>query len=239
MKATPSRPPLAPSNRSLSVAILQHSDRTPPGTCLDWLSGRSHDVTVHLLHRGDPLPDLEKTDWIIILGGPMNVDDVTEYPWLAQEKNLLKAAIEKQKICLGLCLGGQLLAQTLGGQVTPNKHWEVGWKNIDVQGRASPLRIFQFHQDQFSLPPGAERMATNQITLNQAFRYRDHVVGVQFHPEASDEWVRYCALDKARPEVGPFVDTTQEMIDGLRYRPAMTDWFFELLSELETRAYKL
>jgi GMP synthase (glutamine-hydrolysing) len=224
--------------QKLRVAILQHSDQTPPGTCLDWLESQGHLAHVHHLHRGEDLPDLVKTDFIIILGGPMNVDDETIHPWLRAEKEILKSAIAKGLPCLGLCLGGQLLAQALGGSVSPNKHWEIGWKTIEFSNQKPPLQVFQFHQDQFSLPPGAERLATNEITLNQAFSFSDHVIGTQFHPESTAEWVRYCATDKVRPASGPYVDSTEAMISGLTHLPAMTAWFFELLTRLEDRAYK-
>jgi GMP synthase-like glutamine amidotransferase len=222
----------------LNVAILQHSDQTPPGSCGEWIEMKGHQAKVYLLHRGDALPDLAATDLLIILGGPMNVDDLKAHPWLAAEKSLIKNAVADGKTCLGLCLGAQFLAQALGGKVEPNKHWEVGWKSVQIVGRDQPLKVFQLHQDHFGLPPGAERLATNEITENQAFRYGDHVVGTQFHPESSEDWVQGYALEKARKLKGPYVAPPETISEGLSHLPEMKAWFFELLTQLEDRTYK-
>ncbi len=218
----------------LNVAIFQHSEKTPAGTTLDWLKRCGHAVSITKLFAGEEPPDLAKIDWLIILGGPMNVDDVDIHPWLTREKAYIARAVNENKLCLGLCLGGQLLSQTLGGRVAKNKHWEIGWKKIDFEGRE--ITAFQFHQDCFTLPPGAQRLATNEITENQAFAYGRHVIGIQFHPESTDEWVRQLSQDPAHPGSGPYVDSGDEMIEGLHHLPKLTSWYHELLEKMEARA---
>jgi GMP synthase-like glutamine amidotransferase len=207
--------------------ILQHSDGTPPGTVVQWLQQKGIGYEIRCLHKGDQLPSLSETDLLVILGGPMNVDDVVEHPWLTTEKDFLKKAIHAGKACLGLCLGGQMLAQTLGARVGKNQHWEVGWHPVKLDdGRE--LIVFQWHQDTFSLPPGSKRMATNAITENQAFRYGENVIGIQFHPEATKEWVKECAEEKPYP-CGPFVQPQSVVLDGEIYLQEMRDWFFRVL----------
>lgn len=227
------------NQRKLTITILQHSDGTPPGTVTDWLRQKGYGVDVRLLHKGDALPSIEQTDWVIILGGAMNVDDTVEFPWLKDEKRFLKEAVDAGKSCLGLCLGGQLLAQTLGGTVRKNEHWEAGWFRVALTGDGKSkddLTVFQFHQDAFTLPPGAERFATNAITANQAFKYGEHVVGIQFHPETTLEWVKSFADEDPYP-TGPYVQSLKELLAGAAvHLDPMRAWFFSLLNEMEKAA---
>ena len=218
----------------MRIKIIRHTKGTPPGTILDWLATKGLKADVVNLHLGDRLPAVDDFDWVISLGGGMNVDEEEKHPFLREEKKLLKEAIVRGKTCLGLCLGGQMLSQVLGGKVVQHVHKEVGWHEVEVAGE-KPVIVFQWHQDTFSLPPGATRFATNSITENQGFRYGDHVVGVQFHPEASDWFVRDCANDKEWP-TGPYVQSKEEMLAGLEtHLPALTKWFFTLLDQLHAR----
>lgn len=231
--------------KKLKILILQHSEGTPPGTTLDWIATRGHQADIRLLHKGDHLPappaqstapDTAKNgDWsfdmVIVLGGPMNVDEVNRYDWLSGEKKFLTRLLEANIPLLGICLGGQLLAQCLGAEVRRNSHWEVGWHLIELDGTAASLHVFQWHQDTFGIPPGAQRFAHNSITANQGFTFGPNIVGVQFHPEANDQWVQECSEENPYPH-GPFAQTPQEVRQGIRYRPAMTKWYFGLLDRM-------
>lgn len=227
---------VSPYAMSLRIHVLQHTDTSVPGSVLDWLKARAHASTIVRLHHGDALPSVDETDWLIILGGSMNVDDVQEHPWLAPEKRLLKEAIAAKKTCLGICLGGQMLAQTLGAEVKKHEHWEVGWHTVIFGNSAQPedrMMAFQFHQDTFSLPEGAKRVATNRITENQGFTYGENVVGLQFHPEATEEWVKDRAAEVPYPE-GAHVQTPAQLVEGVVFITPMKKWLFDLLNRLET-----
>lgn len=215
----------------LNVHILQHSPDTPPGTVLEWLEVRDHAFTVHKLYQGDTLPDLANTDWVIVLGGPMNADDIANYPWLKDEKKFLNLAVLSRKPCLGLCLGGQLLSQVLGGKVQKNSHWEAGWFPVSIEGHGE-LMVFQFHEDTFSIPDGAKIFATNSITSNQMFKFGEHVVGIQFHPETTSHWVDSFLHESPYP-TGPYVQQPQELIAGKHHIQPMRNWFFKLLDHME------
>jgi GMP synthase-like glutamine amidotransferase len=219
---------------ALRIHVLQHTDTSGPGSVLEWLKTKGHASTIVRLHKGDALPSVDETDWLIVMGGSMNVDDVADHPWLAEEKKLLKEAIAAKKTCFGICLGGQLLAQALGAEVKKHEHWEVGWHTVHFgAGADSRLMAFQWHQDTFGLPEGAVRVATNRITENQAFAYGDNVVGLQFHPEATEEWVRYCADGDDLPQ-GPHVQTKDQILEGLVFLTPLKKWLYELLTRLET-----
>jgi GMP synthase-like glutamine amidotransferase len=91
---------------------------------------------------------------------------------------------------------------------------------------------FQWHRDTFELPSGAIRIASNPITPEQGFRVSNKVVGLQFHPEATAQWVRECLEDKPYPE-GPYVQNHEEVVQGLIHQPAMNYWFRRLLQQIE------
>ncbi len=224
--------------KKLRVHVLQHSDGTPPGTVVDWLKARGHDFKVVQLHKGDALPMVGETDWLIVLGGAMNLDDVAQFPFLTAEKGFLREALGARKTCLGLCLGGQMLAQILGGQVKKHAHWEVGWHAVHLgTGPDSRLMVFQWHEDTFDIPPGGVLVAANSITPNQAFAYGENIIGVQFHPEATEEWVRECAADKDYP-TGPHVQAADQVLEGLVFLVPMKKWFFTLLERMEAVAVR-
>jgi GMP synthase (glutamine-hydrolysing) len=220
----------------MNIVILQHSNETPLGSVADWLKLKSHNPTIVKLFEGAKLPDLKFVDWLIILGGPMNVDDVELYPWLTTEKDYLRQAIAQHKTCLGLCLGGQLLAQTLGAEVRKHTHWEIGWHPVFFGHNGNDrLTVFQWHQDTFDLPNDAVRVATNRICENQGFMYGDNIVGLQFHPEATEEWIHSCLADGPLPE-GHYVQKTESMLEDMVFIGPMRKWFFSLLDRLETVA---
>lgn len=218
----------------MKITVLQHSPDTPPGTLIDWAKQKNHELDIRQMFAGAQLPALDEVEWLVILGGPMNVDETDKHPWLIDEKAFLKEAVRAGRTCLGLCLGGQLLAQILGAKVAPHTHWEVGWHDVDLDS-GEKLTIFQWHQDTFGIPEGAKRIATNAITPNQGFTFGDHVVGFQFHPEATEKWVYECMAESPYP-TGPHVQTPDLLRQGLAtHLPRMTAWFFELLNKLEAR----
>ncbi len=221
---------------SLRVHVLQHSESTPPGSVLDWLKAKGHAATVVRLFNGDSLPTVDETDWLIVLGGKMSVDDEPQYPWLAAEKELLRAAVARKVTCLGLCLGGQLLAQTLGAAVRKHTEWEVGWHTVhfgQATGPDSRLMVYQWHEDTFDLPEGAVRVATSRTTENQGFAFGANIIGLQFHPEATEEWVRSHVEESVVLPTGSHVQTKEQIADGLIFLTPLRKWFFDLLNRLE------
>ena len=222
--------------RSLRVHVLQHAESTPPGSVLDWLKAKGHAATVVRLFNGDSLPNVDETDWLILLGGSMNVDQTDEFPFLVEEKRLIHAALEKKITCLGLCLGGQLLAQSLGATIKKNSEWEVGWHTVHFGNGSTPesrLTVFQWHQDTFDLPAGATRVATNRMSENQGFAFGEGVVGLQFHPEATEDWVKAKTSEDQILPSGAHVQTKEQMLAGVIFLTPLRKWFFDLLNRLE------
>ena len=223
----------------MRIAILQNSEDTPPGTLLNWIELRGHSHVTVKVWETTELPDLSEVDWIVVLGGPMNVDETDRYPWLKVEKTYLSRAIREKRHCLGLCLGGQLLAQALGAKVVRHRHKEIGWHPVEIEGGRAKINMFHWHEDTFDLPPGARLIASNEATLNQGFAFGEEIVGVQFHPEATEAWVRSCAEEIAAGGEAAsrdrYVQSPRQMIEGLDQLEPMRKWFFDWLDELASK----
>jgi GMP synthase (glutamine-hydrolysing) len=183
-----------PQRRKRSILVFQHVPYEPLGT-LDPLLRRRR-IRVRYVNFGrapHARPDLTGYDGVIVLGGPMNVDEADRHPHLHTELELLREALDRDLPVLGICLGAQLLARALGAEVTRNPVKELGWHDLSLTaaGRADPVlaeladmpRIFQWHGDTFALPQGAELLASSPACAHQAFRWRQRAYGLQFHLE--------------------------------------------------------
>ena len=141
-------------------------------------------------------PEVDRYNGLVVLGGPMNVDDCERHPHLALEVELIRQAIEQGLPVLGICLGAQLVAKALGAPVSANGAKEIGWHEVSPTPAAKddPLfrdfgegeRIFQWHSDTFELPAGAVSLAASRTCPRQAFRYGANVYGFQFHLEVDE-----------------------------------------------------
>lgn len=160
-------------------------------------------------------PRLDGYHGLVVLGGPMNVDEVERHPHLATEVRVLREAIEREMPVLGICLGAQLIAGALGAAVRKSPETEIGWYDVapTEAGRSDRLighfaateKIFQWHGDTFDLPEGGVHLASSHACTNQAFRYGENVYGLQFHLEVDE------------PLIGRWLDVPvhQREIEGL------------------------
>ena len=147
--------------------------------------------------RGEAIPDVEDLSGLVVLGGEMNVDEVEEYPWLADTRALLRSAVDAEVPVLGVCLGAQLLTRAMDAPVGAGTGREIGFRKVEVvsSGPDDPLLsafapsalVFQFHADACALPDGAQLLATNDDSYVQAFRIGERAYGVQFHFEVTTE----------------------------------------------------
>ena len=221
--------------KELKVCVLVHGPGTRPAALVEWGFDRGHAVDLRNLHLGDPLPGLDDFDFLISTGGPMNCYQDDEFPFLFHEAQLIAEALRARKGVLGLCLGAQLMARAAGGSVRSLGHWEVGWHKVSIEDQylgKGEIMAFQWHQDTFEPPEGALHIATSAAAKNQGFRLSSRAVGVQFHPEATAEWVRECAVDPQYPS-GVFVQEPSELVQGLIHQPALNYWLRGLLHQIE------
>jgi GMP synthase-like glutamine amidotransferase len=123
-------------------------------------------------------------DWLIVMGGPMNVYQYRDYPWLRAERRVIRDAVSANKRVLGVCLGAQLIADALGGKVFQNDHKEIGWFPVSAvpEGADSPFvfphetTVFHWHGDTVSLPPGGVWLARSPGCEHQAFSVGSRVL---------------------------------------------------------------
>jgi GMP synthase (glutamine-hydrolysing) len=142
----------------------------------------------------------EDISGLVILGGSMNVDEIEKYPYLHAERVMIREAIDADLPVFGICLGAQLIARSLGARVEKNPVTEIGWTPIELspEGENDPVLSvlqgnvsqFQWHEDTFALPPGAVHLAQSKDCARQAFRLKENVYGVQFHPEVTIETIQ-------------------------------------------------
>lgn len=182
------------------VLVLQHVPRETLGSLESVL--RQAGLTWHYVELFAGVPDrleLEQASGLIVLGGPMNVDQTDRYPFLAPEVRWIRQAVEGSLPVLGICLGSQLLAKAFGARVFPNPVKEVGWYEVELTPAAAedslfagcPPRpiVFQWHGDTFDLPPEAVLLATSPLCRHQAFRIGRRAYGLQFHIEMTAELI--------------------------------------------------
>ena len=201
-----------------------------------WATQRGHAVEAVHLYAGQELPTADEVDAVFVMGGPMNIYEEAEYPWLAKEKAFLKACINEGKILAGVCLGAQLLADVLGGKVIRNPHKEIGWYEVArVAGDVLPERFwaFHWHGDTFAIPPGATRLAVSEACVNQAFLYGRRVLGLQFHLEYTQDSIE-TMLAHCGDELtdGLFIQTPDQIREGYKHLPKTKTLLWNLLDRL-------
>lgn len=225
------------------ILVFQHVPYEPLGT-LDPLLKRAGFRIRYVNFGRDPeqRPDLEKYAALIVLGGPMNSDQIDTYPNLLTEIDLIREAVDRDMSVLGICLGAQLLARALGGTVSRNPVREIGWSDVELtpEGESDPVlssfdrcqQVFQWHEDGIGLPPGAVHLATSPDSEVQAFRQGEHAYGLQFHLEMNasliERWLtvpdnQATLVDEAgRVDPDMIREQTRQYIDALEAQSAET-----------------
>lgn len=183
----------------MNIHWFQHVPFESLGNIENWSIHHGHCLSITRFYQNDPLPEMKDFDWLIVMGGPMNIYEDVKYPWLSKEKEFLRKAIEAGKTIIGICLGAQLIADALGSEVYAGKHKEIGWFPIRKTDEAErsllfndfpvELDAFHWHGDTFDLPVGCVHVAGSEACRNQAFIYEERVIGLQFHIEMTRQGV--------------------------------------------------
>ncbi len=227
----------------MRVHWLQHAEHEDLGCIAPWLALRGHSVSCTRLQRGEAIPEPDAYDWLIVLGGPMNIYQHAAYPWLVPEKQAIRAALNADKRLLGICLGAQLLADQLGGPVTGNADPEIGWHAVTLSsaGReAAAFRnfpdtftAFHWHGDTFTLPLGSPPLMASAACANQAFTQGPRVAGIQFHLEVTAANARDWFAHE-RPAASRYVQAPDEILAALPNFAENNRLMLKLLENLET-----
>jgi GMP synthase (glutamine-hydrolysing) len=179
---------MSADERPILLAI-QHVPWEGPHRILDACGG----LDVHTVKplAGQPLPAHDRVAGAVVMGGPMNADEVDVHPELASEREWLAEALRREMPVLGICLGAQLLARALGTEVRAGEGPELGYAPVEILDSGDPIlgalapsaTVLHWHSDVFDLPEGAEHLARSERTEVQAFRH-GNAWGVLFHPES-------------------------------------------------------
>jgi GMP synthase (glutamine-hydrolysing) len=200
------------------IWVLQHHPTENLGAIADALEEAALAWQYVRIFDGMPVPkDMAGAGGLIVMGGPESVYQLDRYPYLRDEMRLIENALELNKPILGVCLGSQLLAATLGATVKRGEHREIGWYLVRLADGAQDDRLMRglpaefvaahWHSDVFDLPDGAVPLASSDKTPIQAFRFGDKAYGLLFHAEITHE-----RLEKLVDEFGD--DLKRVGIDG-------------------------
>ena len=185
----------------MRLLVLQHIECEHPAQLRHFLARDGIDWTAVELDEGEPIPSLEGFDAMWVMGGPMDVWDVEEHPWLLEEKEAIRSwVVDLGRPFLGLCLGHQLLADALGGKCGHQQPPEIGVLEVALtpDGLKDPIfsgmptvqRALQWHSVQVLEPPdGAVVLAASDVCPVQAMRVGRHAWSMQYHVEVEPDTV--------------------------------------------------
>jgi len=203
----------------MAVLILKNISSEGPGTIEDFLVRSSIPHAIADLTSGE-FPEASAYDTLVMMGGPMSVNDSDSYPYIDREAELARTFMKQGRKVLGVCLGAQIMAKALGARVYPGTEKEIGWYDIelvdggtddrrmkllasDEKGTAGEtFKVFHWHGETFDVPQEAVRLAQSPLYPNQAFRFCRNAYAFQFHIEVTErmifEWLRNEAVDLDR-----------------------------------------
>lgn len=224
------------------VVIVRFSPTEGPGHLAEFLDAAHIPWQLIRIDAGDALPqDSTQYSGLAMMGGPMSVNDAL--PWIPPLLDLIRDTAKADVPMLGHCLGGQLIAKALGGEVTDNHCMEMGWHEVLLTdapearawfGEMDAFTTFQWHYQTFSIPPGASRVLRNDYCENQAFILGPHI-GFQCHIEMTAPMVKQWCAD-IETEVG--TDSENPSVQNVEAIMRDLDARVHALNQLADRVYR-
>jgi GMP synthase-like glutamine amidotransferase len=228
----------------MRIHCLQHVAFETPGTIVEWAAIHNYFISyTAFIEEKFSFPSITDFDVLLIMGGYMNVDEEENFPWLKQEKQFIKDAIDAGKKIIGICLGSQLIAATLQCAVYKGKEKEIGFFAVDFSNEAknshlfdhfiSPYTLFHWHGDTFDLPENAAVIASTGVCKHQAYFIDPNIIGLQFHLEMDEASIEQMVLhdDEELKEAGNYIQSAEEIRKGLAYLDANRRDLFLLLDK--------
>jgi GMP synthase (glutamine-hydrolysing) len=216
-----------------SVTLLQHIHCETPGIISGCLQSANIDMRFVRTFERNPIPsNLDTQAGLIVMGGPMSVYDHDQFPFLLEEQRLIEEALKDDKPVLGVCLGSQLLAATLGAEVKSGAQKEIGWHPVtltedaatDALWKELPARFtaYHWHGDVYDLPQGAVSLASSELTPCQGFRYGANAYGFLFHMEVTEKIIKNMVkefsgeLEEQCITAGSIIQKTRDFLPALQ-----------------------
>jgi len=231
----------------MSILFIQHVENEGPGIFKQVLD--EHAIPFHTRKTFSSINFVLPADCrgVIVLGGPMNVDEESDYPFLAEEKAFIRELIRKDIPLLGICLGAQLIAQAAGGRVYKAEEKELGWYQVKLteEGEGDSLfhgfprsyAVFQWHGDTFEIPPQGEWLVTAEGCPSQGFKIGKRAYGIQFHLEADVTMINgWLAAERDAGNVSSLKiiqqETPEKSTDCLKWGKKLLANFLALAQEM-------
>lgn len=227
----------------MRLHYIQHESYEGIGNIENRAIAKNIAITGTKLYKNEKFPDTNNFDFLVVMGGPMNIYEENKYSWLKEEKKFIEKAINADKTVLGICLGAQLIADVLGSKVYKNKHKEIGWfpvefteealKTTVFKGLPEKLDFLQWHGDTFDIPEGCINIGSSEACKNQGFIYKEKVIGLQFHPEVSPISLKKLAencMDEIKDE--KFIQTPEFMLSQKENFDKIEKFLYKFLNNL-------
>jgi GMP synthase-like glutamine amidotransferase len=230
----------------MKAHCLQHEPFEGMAAIETWLRNKKFEISFTRFFETDKLPQPSEIDWLIIMGGAMSVNDEQQLPWLKAEKEFVRQYIAMGKVVIGVCLGAQMIVNSLGAKVYRNAYKEIGWfpirkadsiKSQLFAGLPGEIDVFHWHGETFDLPKDAELIASSRACKNQVFVINDKVVGFQCHLETTAESLN-SINDACRSELiaATYIQSEEKMREGeKKYSKKMHEALFRILDEMLIR----
>lgn len=218
------------------ILIIVHSERSTPGRIGLMLEGMGYRLDIRRPCLGDDLPaSLEDHDGAVIFGGPMSANDNDDF--IRREVDWIGIPLKEKKPLLGVCLGAQMLAKHLGGQVGPHPDGlvEIGYYPLlpDENGNSLgpwPKVVYHWHREGFTIPSGCTRLASGETFENQAMCFNGHAYGLQFHPEVTRLTMHRWTISGAhRFMLKGAKQGREHLADQLVHDGPVRDWLWQFL----------
>jgi GMP synthase (glutamine-hydrolysing) len=226
-----------PGTMTAKILLVAQRETSDPGRVGEAFQALGYDLDIRRPAKGDPLPaNGDEHAGAVIFGGPMSAND-DHLPFIRAELDWIPRWLETGKPYLGICLGAQLLARTLGARVSPHPEgWhEIGFYRVTPTPAgadlfAPPFHAYQWHGEGFDLPQGATLLAEGEKFTNQAYRVGQQAYGLQFHPEVRlatvERWMRVAGHRLVLPGACPREKQRQ---DWALHEPAVEQWLRRFL----------
>lgn len=227
----------------MRIVCLQHVPFEGPAQIAAWATTRGHTLEIVHLYEEDAAHP-EDADFLVVMGGPMNVHEEIEYSYLVPEKRYIRSMVDGGALVLGVCLGAQLLADVMGAAVSRGEHAEIGWYPVSRTTEADGcpvmgmlpdvMDVLHWHDDAFDIPAGAIHTYASEACENQAFSYDGgRVIGLQFHLEQDAQSL--AALSGAAADElvdGDWIQSASEMLGSQERFVTSGELLFTLLDAM-------